>query len=133
MSEENPTQAEYPGMTVEQRVSLYASIRDCVSACGDEDALYYAERRAVDYVYTLLAAKDTLIFQLKKGQTWDDERRNKFFSLVESYAHKHRQFYYPENGIEDDVREDIQNLWGIRAQLAEMLGIPPLPKDEAQS
>jgi hypothetical protein len=81
----------------------------------------------------VIDAKHSEIAPLQSVPAWDDERRNKFFSLVESYAHKHRQFYYPENGIDDDVREDIQNLWGIRAQIAEMLGIPPLPKDEAES
>lgn len=71
---------------------------------------------------------------LKARIEWDEERRNKFFSLLESHAHAHRQFHYPdmeEIDTEDTpVMDDTLALFGLRYQIAEMLGIPPLPKNE---
>jgi hypothetical protein len=77
------------------------------------------------------------IAELEALTTWDDERREMLGSLLESYAHVHRQFYFPgvtEFDTEDtDVRDDIKALWGIRNQIGKLIGIPPLPKDEVQS
>lgn len=77
------------------------------------------------------------IAELEGLTAWDDERRNTLVSLLESYAHTHRQFYFPgitEFDTEDtDVRDDIKALWNIRRQIGELIGIPPLPKDEVQS
>jgi len=67
---------------------------------------------------------------LRELSTWGEERRNKFFSLLESHAAAHRQFHYPnikEIDTENTcVFDDTLALFGLRRQIAEMLGIPPL-------
>lgn len=97
--------------------------------------LQSVEDRIPEYVNTLLDDKDKEITALKSANEWDEERRNMLLTLLESYAHTHRQFYFPaitEFDTEDtDVRDDIKALWGIRRQIGELIGIPPLPKADS--
>jgi hypothetical protein len=46
---------------------------------------------------------------LKAQLAWDDERRNTLGSLLESYAHTHRQFYFPARTEFDTLDSDVED------------------------